>query len=111
MPNLSFVTGIAEDTIIWHEQVDGSDHDTYLAELLQVIRQNKLPDWRKLVPTCVSLQRTNTPFLLGSEHTVDFKARRQKQPALHYYDPSKALILQSDVNLKVLVLSCCMMDI
>ena len=32
---LDFVTGIADDMIIWKEQADRSDHDQYLTKILQ----------------------------------------------------------------------------
>ena len=40
--NLNFCTAIADDMIIWGEEVDGSDHDKHVTEVQQVTRQHTL---------------------------------------------------------------------
>ena len=40
--NLGFCTGIADDVIIWEEQLNSSDNDQHLTEFLQVTRKHNL---------------------------------------------------------------------
>ena len=38
--NLDFCMGITDDMIIWTEEADGSNHDKYLTEFLEITRQH-----------------------------------------------------------------------